>query len=449
MPSVRPLVCLCFAALTAFAQSQEEVVRVYTEHPRLFLRPARLKLLTRERDRRSVRWIQFETLMAGKARMPEPGFASALYYRITGDKPAGRSAIAFALSESSDLRQAALVFDWCQDLLSEAESRALASRLKRGVEQAGGDVTVPSMRSRLLAAIALSDHLQETSDRGIEAVVRGWWSGTVVPALRSGRDVIGRDNAYALFEMLHAVRDNLNLDLRDSAPVYFKTLPAYHLISHYPASYQAPEGEYRIPAGKGFEEPDLYRAALSRAAELTMVAYDGNAPESNSLQGWLMHDAFILRSTFGSPYEFLWANPYQPGLSYYHVPLVFHDERFGRLFVRSNWEESATWLGYFDGELQVFQDGKLNVRDLRKTGTAIPLSSAVVITGKPAGHFRVQVDQGEPLFLVALKPRQAYHVEIDGEEMAEYRTDSGGILQLALPAGVEVGIRMAEYNPAR
>ena len=32
-----------------------------------------------------------------------------------------------------------------------------------------------------------------------------------------------------------------------------------------------------------------------------MVAYDRNAPESRSLQGWLTHDDFILRSTFGAP----------------------------------------------------------------------------------------------------------------------------------------------------
>ena len=38
-----------------------------------------------------------------------------------------------------------------------------------------------------------------------------------------------------------------------------------------------------------------------------------------------MHDHFLMRGPFGSPYEFLWANPYQPGLSYYHVPLVLHD----------------------------------------------------------------------------------------------------------------------------
>ena len=117
-------------------------------------------------------------------------------------------------------------------------------------------------------------------------------------------------------------------------------------MSYYPATFPAPEGEYRIPATKGGGEPDVRRATMSRAAELAMVPYDTNAPESQILQGWLMHDNFMLRSTLGAPYEFLWANPYHPGLSYYLAPLVFHDELFGRLFIRSSWDESARWLGY-------------------------------------------------------------------------------------------------------
>ena len=44
-----------------------------------------------------------------------------------------------------------------------------------------------------------------------------------------------------------------------------------------------------------------------------MVAYDVNAPQTQVLQGWLMHDRFILRGPFGAPYEFLWANPTSPG----------------------------------------------------------------------------------------------------------------------------------------
>src|SRR5438046_1478985 len=221
-PGVGFLFALMILVWPAVAQSQEESLRIYTEHPRLFLGQHRLKLLQKEKERRSLRWQQFELLTAGHAPMPEPGLAGALYYRIAGDQASGRAAVTWALGTGTDLRQIALVFDWCQDLLSPVQSRAIAAKLAKGIEQTG--------RHR---------------------------------------------------------------------------------------SFPAPEGEYRLPASKGGGEPDVRRAIMSRAAELAMVPFDTNAPSSQILQGWLMHDNFLLRSTLGAPYEFLWANPYHPGLSYY------------------------------------------------------------------------------------------------------------------------------------
>src|SRR5215472_8564596 len=48
----------------------DEPLVVGTDHPRLFLRPGRLRLLRRERDRTSMRWQQFENLMGAGATMP-------------------------------------------------------------------------------------------------------------------------------------------------------------------------------------------------------------------------------------------------------------------------------------------------------------------------------------------------------------------------------------------
>src|ERR1035441_1191141 len=47
------------------AQPAGEPIAVSTEHPRLFLRPARLRMLRRERERASMRWQQFAALLAG------------------------------------------------------------------------------------------------------------------------------------------------------------------------------------------------------------------------------------------------------------------------------------------------------------------------------------------------------------------------------------------------
>src|SRR5579864_9330950 len=123
-------VCLPILLATAIlaaplaAQTSEESLDVYTEHPRLFLNAQRLRLLKRERERRTTRWLQFETLVTGKAVMPEPGFANALYYQVSGDRQYAGLAIRWALgSAATDLRQLALVFDWCQDALTEQQSK--------------------------------------------------------------------------------------------------------------------------------------------------------------------------------------------------------------------------------------------------------------------------------------------------------------------------------------
>lgn len=440
-------------AITARAQSQPaptegESFKVYTDHPRLLLPANRLRLLKRERARQSLRWVQFETLMAGKAPMPEQGFASALYYKIAENREAGRQAIAWALGSGADLRQLALVYDWCRDLLTNAQAKALAAKLQKGMASAGRDQPVAAMRSKLLAAIALAGEAGFDSESQIGLIARTWWEGGIAAALKAGRNVIPREDTYALYEMLHVMRDNFNIDLRDSARAFFKTLPIYHLVSYYPATYPAPENEYRIPASKGAGEPDLYRAVLSRATELSMVSYDNNAPESQVLQGWLMHDNFLMRSTYGAPYEFFWANPYQPGLSYYLVPLVFHDDALGRLFIRSSWDESATWLGFFDGQLQLFQDGRVTILNPQLSSPPIELDPAVVLFGRSSQKFKIELKEAEELFVLGLKPNRLYAIEIDDEEMTEARTDPGGILTLNVPRKVTIGVRLHEESRA-
>src|ERR1017187_3173359 len=336
----------CICVTLAAAQTPDEPVAVYTEHPRLFLRAQRIRLLKRERERASPRWQQFETLVVGGAPMPERGFAWALYFQVTGNAEFGRKAIVWALTPAADLRQQALVFDWCQDLLSEAQRRDLTARLAKGIVDTA-DTAIPAVRSRTLAAIALYDHVPETPPKALDAIVHQWWERRMVPSLGGGKNVVARDDAYALWELLHAVRDNTNLDLRESIPRFFKDFPIEHLLSHYPATYAAAENEYRIGVTRKAGEPDVQAAALSRAVELAMAALAVNAAESQVLQGWLMHDRFMLRGTYGAPYEFLWANPDQPGLSYYHVPLIYHNADFGKLFVRSSWDDDAEWFGKF------------------------------------------------------------------------------------------------------
>jgi len=163
------------------------------------------------------------------------------------------------------------------------------------------------------------------------------------------------------------------------------------------------------------------------------------------LQGWLTHDLFLMRGHFGIPYEFMWANPYQPGLSYYHVPLVYYNPEFGRLFIRSSWDNDAVWFGAFDGVMQMFQDGHVTVLNPQLTQPNLELKEAQVCFAHLTRKFQVTLDEEEGVFLVGLEPRKTYLVEVDDEEMSEATTDGAGILTLVdLPRGKAVGIRLKE-----
>lgn len=422
--------------------ADDEPIVVSTEHPRLLLRPSRLRLLRRERERKSPRWQHFQLFMAGQAAMPETGFAKALYYQVAGDAAAGREAIAWALGPATDLRQEALVYDWCQDLLNEEQKRQLAARLQSGIADTASNELIAAVDARVMAAVVLFDHVPQIPRQELEREVRGWWTRKMAPALAAGRSVVSRDDAYALYEMLHVLRDNTTVDLRETAQPFFRSFPTEHLVSYYPAPMESPENDYYIGAARRTGEPDLRVAALSRAAELAMVAYDANAPDTQLLQGWLMHDRYQLRGAFGIPYEFLWANPYQPGLSYDHAPMVWHNADFGHLFIRSDWDDAASWFGYFDGAMQVFRNGRVTALDPAHPPAPLLLHTAAVCFGRTERRFRVTVDEGSAVFIVNLDPRRTYEVEVDDQEMYEADTDPGGILELEVPAGKEVGVRI-------
>ena len=184
----------------------------------------------------------------------------------------------------------------------------------------------------------------------------------------------------------------------------------------------------------GDGQPDLNRAALARAAGLSMVAFDNNALENQFLQGWLIQDRFLMMTPFGAPYEFLWANPYQPGLSYYQLPLVFHDPNSGALFVRSGWDEDADWFGLDSGVAERFHDGHVTVINQGASGSSKPtplhLGDASVIFGRTPFQFSMD---GGTILVIGLKPGQRYLVETDDEEMSEVSTDRAGTFVLAIP----------------
>jgi hypothetical protein len=461
------------SALPLLAQSREsspqgnarpDSFKVYTEGPRLLLRPQRLKLLRRERERRSLRWDQFETLWTGNAPFPELGWVQALRFQIADDKDAGSRAVAWAVGpadvlEPEEVRQMAIIADWCDALIAGDDKRQLVAKLQRAATDARPLKTLPDARSRIFAAIALTETQPAVGQKTIETVFDGFWNANFIAPLRAAKASVSNADAYAMLEIMHAVRDNLNFDLRETFPAWFKQYPLLHLLAHYPAPWPGSDNEFRIPADETIDKagPDARKAALSRVAELAMVAFDANVASSQLLQGWVTNDRFLLRGAYGIPYELLWANPYQPGLSYYHVPLAMHDDIGGQLFIRSSWEDDADWVGFFGGQLQLFKDGQVTRMDPKTAREPLDLDAAFVFFGRESKQFLVpripapkedvardQENEAKApdaaVFVVGLDPRRSYHVEIDGEEMIEELADPGGIVYLpSVPAG---GVRL-------
>lgn len=446
----------CALASLGLGQAADEDFHVYSDSPRLLMTAQRLRLLQRERQRQSDRWQQFDALISGGAPLPEPGFAAALYSVVAKDATVGKQAVDWALSDRADavrdLRQLALVFDWCGSALSKTQADKLAGKIERGLAApvpTDPAQDVPRQSARALAAIAIADRLPDHAESILKPLVNGWWRGVVAKRIQNGQPIAPREQYYSLYELLHTIRDNLKIDLRETARDFFRTLPIDELAGHYPAPLSTPENEFRVPVYVRDGDPDEGAATMARATELAMVAYDDNALESQYVQGWLMQDRFVMRGALGAIYEFMWANPYQPGLSYFHVPLVFHDSTTGHVFARTSWDEDATWIGYFEGHLQLFKDGR--IQSLR-AGASIPpvkVGDALLLSAQSKDAARFRTDSAEAVFVLNLTPRATYDVEIDDQEMREEQADVGGTLVIALPEGIDAGVRLRRRDSGK
>lgn len=412
-------------------------------HPRLWLPARRVKLLQREPEREALRWVQFATFIRGKIKMPEPGLANALYYVAARSEEHGRAAIAWALTPAAaDLKQLAIVFDWCQPLLTPADSKALLAKIEAALERTAAADDLNSVRDRVAAALAITGHSAgEPHTRYLKPTVEVWWKQKIAGPIAQGQTPVDLRDHLALIEMLHALRDNLEIDLRESAKKHFTVLPIYHLLAHYPAPYPGAENEYRVPLMKTHSEPAALDMIRSRIAALAMVAFDNNSQEMQFLQGWLIQDKFLMRSPYGIPYEFLWANPYQPGLSFHYLPNVFHDPASGRLIIRSTWEDDAIWYYQAGGVVQMFQDGRVINMKQEQVNKQIDMGNTVLLPANLASAFAIATGEA-PMryYIVGLKPGARYDLEVDDEEIREVKTDPGGVLEIVFGKDRAAGV---------
>ena len=58
-----------------------------------------------------------------------------------------------------------------------------------------------------LAAIALADRLADHGESVLKPLVETWWRAGIAKRLQAGENAIPREQTYALYELMHALRD--------------------------------------------------------------------------------------------------------------------------------------------------------------------------------------------------------------------------------------------------
>jgi len=271
--------------------------------PKLLLSAQRLRRLKRDRERKTVRWVDFENRVNSVPDSPERGFELALYYVVTGDEVRGREAVEWAIKRQ-DRRVMPLVLDWCKPLLTDEQRKKLRDYLVT-VKQVP---TIREERDIWFQAIATGAEHGEPTDIDLRRVVSG----------------PNYEDLYALCELIYAVRANTHKDLREVDAHFFSILPELLLLSAKPSELNSPPWMLHVAA-------------------LALVEIDPNLPASQFLQSWALEDSQLLREGPGVAYELLWADPYLPGVGYQNMDTWLYDDH-ARLYARSGWEPNSCWV---------------------------------------------------------------------------------------------------------
>jgi hypothetical protein len=131
-------------------------------------------------------------------------------------------------------------------------------------------------------------------------------------------------------------------------------------------------------------------------------------------------------------------------LSYAHLPLRFHDSRAGRLFLRSSWDEDATWVGFVDGKAEVLREGAPQPFQVDKV---IVVGDTVIAPAKSPMRLNLRADQPKHWYVVGWKPGAVVDVEADDEELDEKIADRGGILALEFLREQDLSVRLHLHAP--
>jgi hypothetical protein len=227
-------------------------------------------------------------------------------------------ALDWARRHPQETRQVALIVDWCGGKLTPAQRDEILNPAWRAYEKrTPGEMDPIRFRDGFLLRVVREEEFPEAGR---------WWAG-VLPHLKSHDRSWLTDPAqlYALCEILEAVHQNSRVDLRTDDQTLFEQLPMEYLLSLHPQEVETPSW-------------------TARAAALALIGIDPNLAGAQFLQGWVLEDPQVMRSGPGVAYEFLWANPYLPGISYYNLEPWLYDQDASLLYARTSWEPDACWI---------------------------------------------------------------------------------------------------------
>jgi len=415
--------------------------KVYTSHPRIWLHSDRVRRLKKDVERNSDRWVRLQRLIVQETAFPEEPLVQALQFLVTDDEAAGHRAVEWAtetaagsgFAEPADLRLGSVVFDWCHSLLDDGQKAALAGALGKAAEKVAGQTPsdLASVRSAFLAAVAVAGEW-DASPAVVQQILERQWEPRILPDLKRGEFLGKPSDLVALLEIMHVSRRNLDKDLWQQAPEVFTSLPMAIMLGDYPEPVQTPVGLFRRSAQPTTapQADPVVAGVHQRIAEMMLVDYENGSASYQFLQGWLRHDLFTLTTPLGAPYEFIWLNPYLPGLSYFSAPILIHDTVRGRLFARRGWQEDDLWLGYLDGQLQIVADGQMNVIKRGDQQPPLVFPGAAVVLARVPMRFKVEVPEGNAIYVVGLVEGETYGVKVNRAAFQNVEAGRGGILVL-------------------
>jgi hypothetical protein len=315
--------CSLFARLLAILLASTSYAAAQ-ELPKLLLSPPRLKRLDRDRTRQTERWQNLQDRIRNEPGSSERGMELALAAKTSKDVELAGQAIQWAKQHPEQTRQVALVVDWCGDSLTAVQrEEILTSAWKAYQRRRAGEDDPVHYRDGLMLRVERGEEFPEAE---FPRDISRWWNG-ILPHLKS-RDrnwLVDPEQLYALCEIFDIVRLNSGTDLRSDDAEMFASLPMEYLLSLHPQDVTSPSWK-------------------TRTAALALVGIDPNLAGAQYLQGWALEDPQVMRSGPGVVYEFLWANPYLPGISYYNLDPWSYDQDAALLYARTSWEADSCWI---------------------------------------------------------------------------------------------------------